>query len=187
MKKLVLRAGFPEHTFMIIVYTGNGKGKTTAALGQAVRALGENKKVIMIQFIKGPWMSGEDTFARKFQNPKSKFQIIKGGKGFVGILGDKLPRSVHKKAAMAALKLAKKIILGKKYDLVILDEINVAVGLKLVSEEDVLKILKKIPQEVNIILTGRGAPKKFVDLAEIATEMKEIKYDFRPVKQGLEY
>ncbi len=165
---------------MIIIYTGNGKGKTTAAIGQAVRAVGENKKVIVIQFIKGPWISGEDVFAKKLK-------IVKGGKGFVGIMGDRLPRSVHKKAAKDTLKLAEKTILSKKYDLVILDEVNVAVGLKLISENEVLKMLKKTPQGIDVILTGRGAPKKFIDLAEIATEMKEIKYKFRPSKQGLEY
>ncbi len=172
---------------MIIVYTGNGKGKTTSALGQAVRSLGEGKKVIMIQFIKGPWISGEDHFLSTFNIPRSKFQIIKGGKGFVGIMGDRLPRSAHKKTAQKTLKLAEKTILSKKYDLVILDEINVAAGLKLISEKEVLKILKRIPQGVDIVLTGRDAPKKFIDLAEIATEMKEIKYKFRPVRRGVEY
>ena len=120
---------------------------------------------------------------KKFLN----FQIIKGGKGFVGILGDKLPRSVHKKAAQQTLKLAEKTILSKKYDLVILDEVNVAIGLKLISEKEVLKVLKKTPDDVDVILTGRNAPKKFIDLADIATEMKEIKYKFKPVKQGIEY
>lgn len=176
----------PSHTFMIIVYTGNGKGKTTSAIGQAVRSLGEGKKVIMIQFIKGPWRSGEDEFSQKLKKFLN-FQIIKGGKGFVGILGDKLPRSVHKKAAQQTLKLAEKTILSKKYDLVILDEVNVAIGLKLISEKEVLKVLKKTPDDVDVILTGRNAPKKFIDLADIATEMKEIKYKFKPVKQGIEY
>ncbi len=172
---------------MIIVYTGNGKGKTTSALGQAMRSLGEGKKVIMIQFIKGPWISGEDIFISKIKNQNLKFKIIKGGKGFVGIMGDQLPRSTHKKAAQKTLKLAQRTIMSKKYELVILDEVNVAVGLKLISETEVLKMLKKTPRGVDVILTGRGAPKKFVDLAEIATEMKEIKYKFRPVKQGIEY
>lgn len=172
---------------MLIVYTGNGKGKTTASIGQAIRALGEGKKAIIIQFIKGPWVSGEDIFISKIKNKKLKFRIIKGGKGFVGILGDKLPRSVHKKAAQKTLKLAEKIILSRKYDLVILDEVNVAVGLKLISEKDVLKALKSVPEGVDVVLTGRNAPQKLVDIADIATEMKEIKYNFRPVKRGVEF
>ena len=137
----------------------------------------------MIQFVKGPWKSGEDFFFK--QNPK--FEIIKGGKGFVGIMNDRLPFSIHKKTAQATLKTAEKKILSKKYDLIILDEINVAVGLKLISEKNVLKVLKKLPQGIDIILTGRNAPKKFIDLADIATEMKEIKYKFRQAKQGVEY
>ncbi|MEK7579891.1 MAG: cob(I)yrinic acid a,c-diamide adenosyltransferase [Patescibacteria group bacterium] len=169
--------------YMIILYTGNGKGKTTASIGQTIRALGEGKKALMIQFIKGPWKSGEDYFFQKTKN----FQIIKAGKGFVGILGDRLPLASHKKAAKDALKLADKKILSKKNDLVILDEINVAVGLKLISEKDVLKVLKRIPYGVDVILTGRNAPKTFIDLADIATEMKEIKYKFNPAKQGIEY
>src|SRR3989344_167885 len=91
---------------MIYLFYGNGKGKTTASLGQALRAVGDGKRVFMIQFIKGPWRSGEDEVFAKFQIPKSKFQIVKMGKGFVGILGDKLPRSEHENAAKAALKKA---------------------------------------------------------------------------------
>lgn len=171
---------------MIIVYTGNGKGKTTAALGQAIRALGEGKKVLIVQFIKGPWTSGEDIFIKKFKNQITNFKIIKSGKGFVGIMGDRLPLSVHKKAAKQALKLAEKAIISKKYDLVILDEVNVAIGLKLIPEKEVIKIVKKAAN-INLILTGRNAPKKIIDLADIATEMKEIKYRFTPAKQGIEY
>ena len=141
----------------------------------------------MIQFVKGPWRSGEDEFISKFKIPKNKFRVIKGGKGFVGIMGDRLPRSIHKKTARDTLKFAKKTILSKKYDLVILDEMNVAVGLKLISENDVLKVLRKVPNSIDVILSGRNAPKKLVDLADIATEMKEIKYKFRPSKQGIEY
>ncbi|TSC90717.1 MAG: cob(I)alamin adenosyltransferase [Parcubacteria group bacterium Gr01-1014_2] len=172
---------------MIIIFTGNGKGKTTASLGQAMRSLGEGKKAIMIQFVKGPWISGEDNFIKKFKTQILNFQIIKGGKGFVGIMDDRLPRATHKKAAKETLELAQKIILSKKYDLIILDEVNVAVGLKLISEKDVLKVLKMAPQGIDVILTGRNAPKKFIDLADIATEMKEIKYKFRPTKTGIEY
>lgn len=83
--------------------------------------------------------------------------------------------------------MAEKTILSKKYGLVILDEVSVAVGLELISENEVLKMLKKTPQGIDVVLTGRGAPKKFIDLADIATEMREIKYKFRPTKTGIEY
>ncbi|MEE8131859.1 MAG: cob(I)yrinic acid a,c-diamide adenosyltransferase [Candidatus Paceibacterota bacterium] len=180
---------------MIIVFTGNGKGKTTAAFGQAIRALGQGKKVLIIQFIKGSFRSGEEFFTKKLR-------IIKGGKGFVGILGDKLPFSEHKKAAQKTLKLAAQKIKSKKYDLIVLDEINVAVNLKLIKEIDVLKILKGIRTNLRqsasnlrqsalvVILTGRSAPKSFIKQADLVTEMKEVKHPFKKgvrAKKGIEF
>ncbi len=182
---------------MILVFTGNGKGKTTAALGQAIRALGQGKKVLIIQFIKGPWKSGEDIFARKLRTTdyKHKLQIIKTGKGFVKILGDKLPLKDHQKAAREGLKIAEQKIKSKKYDLIILDEINNTIDLKLVSAKDVLKILKPIrvnprsnqrksATSPDVILTGRNAPKSFIKIADLVTEMKEIKHPFQKNKKS---
>jgi len=175
---------------MIIVFTGDGKGKTTAALGQAVRALGRGKKVLIIQFIKN-CESGEHLFFKKIQTMAlaGKIKIIPAGKGFVKILGDKLPLGEHKKAANIALKLAKKEILGGKWDLVILDEINVAAGLKLIKKKDVLRIFPRKPAQV-VILTGRSAPKSFIKKADLVTEMKEIKHPFKKGAQtqiGVEF
>lgn len=175
---------------MIIVFTGDGKGKTTAALGSAMRALGQGKRVLMIQFIKGPWISGEHLFAQKFDVRGSKFRIVRGGKGFVGILGDKLPFSTHKKAAQNTLKIAEKAIKSKKWGLIIFDEVNVAVALKLIKAADVLRILKNLPKEKVVILTGRNAPKEFIKKADLATEMKEIKHPFKKeqkAKLGIEF
>jgi len=181
---------------MLLIFTGNGKGKTTAALGQAMRALGQNKRVLMIQFIKGGQISGEHKFLKKFKSAswRTKFKIIPAGRGFVKILGDKLPLLVHKKAAQNALKLAQKAINppagGKKWDLIILDEINIAVNLKLIKAGDVLKILKLAPKDIDIILTGRGAPKSFIQKADLATEMKEIKHPFKKgqtAKKGIDF
>jgi len=183
---------------MILLFTGNGKGKTTAALGQAVRALGQGKKVLVIQFIKGPWKTGEDYFAGKFQIPNSKFQIKKTGKGFVKILGDKLPFSEHKKATQKGLGFAKKAVKSKKYGLIILDEINNAVDLKLLKAADVLKIIKplknphsrlfsnsrELENKTDVILTGRNAPKSFIKIADLVTEMKEIKHPFQKNKKS---
>ncbi|TRZ64664.1 MAG: cob(I)yrinic acid a,c-diamide adenosyltransferase [Spirochaetia bacterium] len=165
---------------MIIVFTGNGKGKTTAALGQAVRALGRGRKVLIIQFIKN-FESGEHLFFKKIQALSfgTKIKIIPAGKGFVKILGDKLPLSEHKKAAQNALKLAKKEILGGKWELIILDEINVAVGLKLIKAFDILKVITFHKSALVVILTGRGAPKSFIKKADLVTEMKEIKHPFK--------
>src|SRR3989344_3128244 len=170
---------------MLIIYTGNGKGKTTAALGSACRAMGQGKRVLIVQFIKSPeWKSGEDYFFQKLQVPSSKFQILKAGIGFVGILGDKKPFSAHQKAAEKALAFARSAITGGKYDMIVLDEINVAVDLKLLKANDVLKILKQTPKEIIFILTGRGAPKSFVKKADLVTEMREVKHPFNKKKRA---
>lgn len=190
---------------MILVFTGDGKGKTTSALGQAVRAIGDGKKVLMIQFIKGPWRSGEDyvDISLKEYPPAlrrgsgqagsgpSAFRLMKVGMGFVGILGDKLPIEEHKKAAEDGLALAKKEIESGKWDMVILDEINNAVHLGLVVKEKVLELINLSTGKLeNLILTGRDAPQEFIDAADIVTEMKEIKHTFQKevkAKHGLEY
>ena len=163
---------------MLIVFTGNGKGKTTAAFGQAMRALGQRKKVLIIQFIKS-WRSGEHFFLEELKIPQSKLQIIPTGKGFVKILGDKLPFSVHKKAAQDGLRLAAEAVKSGKWDLIILDEINVAVNLKLIKAAEVLKILKSAPKNIDIILTGRNAAEKFIKYGDLVTEMREMKHPFQ--------
>lgn len=187
---------------MILVFTGNGKGKTTAAFGHAIRALGQRKRVLIIQFIKSSeWETGEDKFLGRLQATGYGLRIIKMGRGFVGILGDKLPLKEHQKAAQEGLKLAEKAIKSKKHDLIILDEINNAVDLKLIKSADVLRILKSVrvsqrlsPRRLaiaDVVLTGRNAPKSFIKIADIATEMKELKHIFKKdknaTKKGVEY
>ncbi len=193
---------------MLIIFTGNGKGKTTAALGQAIRALGQGKRVLTIQFIKGNWESGEHKFFKQIANRKARIVIRRAGKGFIGILGDRLPFLVHKKAAEEALALAKKSIKSGKWDLIILDEINVAESLRLIKVAEVLKILHDYEIRIkyentklqknksqhfflpDIILTGRDAPKSFIKIADLVTEMKEIKHPFKKgklAKKGIEY
>ncbi len=169
---------------MIVVFTGNGKGKTTATIGQMLRAVGQKKRTIMFQFIKGPWISGEHKFLDRHKTLKGKFEIHRGGKGFVGILGDKLPFAVHKKAAQNTLKLASAAIKSNKWDIVALDEINVAVSLGLIKEADVLRVIKNESQKMIIVLSGRGAPAGFIKRADLATEMKEIKHPFNKGKKA---
>src|SRR3989344_1830640 len=140
---------------MILIFTGNGKGKTTAALGQALRSVGNGKKIKVIQFIKGPWKSGEEESAKKLA---PDFELVKGGIGFVGILGDKYSRSAHEEAARKTWELCKEADDSKKYDLVIMDEINVALDLKLIDAGEVKFFLKSAPKDIDLILTGRGAP-----------------------------
>jgi cob(I)alamin adenosyltransferase len=180
---------------MVIIFTGNGKGKTTASLGQAVRTVGRGENVLMIQFIKGPWASGEDyvDILKKSNSSNSSesspiFKSVKMGKGFVGILGDKLPKEEHAAAAREALEFFKSELKTKnptfakasasKWKLIILDEINVAVSLDLLKPSDVLDAVKDVPVEQFVIFTGRDAPKEFIDRADLVTEMKEIKHPF---------
>jgi cob(I)alamin adenosyltransferase len=186
---------------MIILFTGNGKGKTTAALGQAFRTLGRGKRVLMIQFIKGPWKSGEDELVGRFKAQKAMFKetdqelleglenfydfhIKKMGRGFVGILGDTLPKEEHARAAREALEYFETEAATEKWDLMILDEINVAVSLGLLPKEDVLEAVRKVPIEKFVVLTGRDAPQEFIDAADLVTEMKEIKHPFNDGKMA---
>jgi cob(I)alamin adenosyltransferase len=169
---------------MIIVFTGNGKGKTTASLGQMIRVSGRGKSALMIQFIKGPWTSGEDEFSEKFGVPEDKLSIRKMGLGFVGILGDKLPIEDHKAAAQKALDAFIKEKKSGKWHLIVLDEINVAVSLGLLTTQEVLDSVRDFPEKNILILSGRNAPQEFIDCADLATEMREIRHPFQDGKQG---
>ena len=164
---------------MIIVFTGNGKGKTTAALGQALRTVGQGKKVLMVQFIKGPWKSGED-FSHKRLEPD--FVLKKMGLGFVGILDDTLPLSEHVRAAEEAFSYFETSLRSRAWDMLILDEINVAVDLGLLSPERVLTSLNEVPLTTFVLLTGRGAHPSFIERADLVTEMREIKHPFNDGK-----
>lgn len=161
---------------MIIIFTGNGKGKTTAALGQALRAIGNGSKVLIVQFVKGPWISGEHRSAEKF-SPQMK--IVRKGKGFVGIGNDKLPRETHKEAAILGLAYAEKEAQSKKWDILVLDEIWNAVSLELLSPENVSGFIdSNLSYLDHLIMTGRDCPKQFIDMADLVTEMREIKHPF---------
>jgi len=181
------------HSNMLVVFTGNGKGKTTASLGAAVRAVGRGQKVLMVQFIKGPWQSGEELIevSSKQQTVNSRrgnFELKKMGLGFVGILGDQLPFEEHVKAAKNALAFfAEQKAKSKEqggYDMFILDEVNVAVSLKLITAQEVLDLLKDLPDEKLVLLTGRDAPQEFIEAADLATEMRELKHPFNKGKMG---
>ncbi len=172
---------------MISVFTGNGKGKTTAALGQALRAVGEKKKVIMIQFIKGPFKSGEDESSKRLS---PDFSLVKGGIGFVGILGDQHKIEEHQKAAEKTWQMCKDAISGGEHDIVIMDEINNAMDLKLIKKDEVKDFLKKHKKGADLILTGRNAPKWLIDTADLVTEMKDVKHPFNKnikAKRGIEF
>ncbi|MBM3906012.1 MAG: cob(I)yrinic acid a,c-diamide adenosyltransferase [Thaumarchaeota archaeon] len=172
---------------LVIVYTGNGKGKTTAALGMALRAIGHDHTICMIQFIKGSWHYGEMSSSKRLE---PEFELTAVGKGFVGILDDKTPKEVHQKIAKEAIEIAKQKILSEKYNIVILDEINYAVNLELVDVKDVLDLIKIRPQKVTLVLTGNHVKQQIVDVADLVTEMREIKHPFQKgirAKKGIDF
>lgn len=165
-----------EDRGLVIVYTGNGKGKTTAALGLCVRAVGYDEKVCIIQFIKGSWKYGElDGIKRLAPN----VELYQKGLGFVGIIDDKLDKSEHIKAANEAVEFAREKIESDKYDIVILDEINVAVGLELIKVEDVMELIDCKPELMDLVLTGRNARQEIIERADLVTEMREIKHPYQ--------
>ena len=172
---------------LIIVYTGGGKGKTSAALGLVLRAVGYNHKVCMVQFVKGSWHYGELDSAKRLA---PEFEMITAGKGFVGILDDKSPREEHVKAANDTLMISREKILSGKYNVVILDEINYAVQLELLKLDDVIDLIKSKPAELDLVLTGNHATKEVIELADLVTEMKEIKHPFKSglkAKKGIDF
>ena len=172
---------------LVIVYTGKGKGKTTAALGIALRAVGYNHRVCMIQFIKGSWHYGEMTSSKRLE---PEFELAAVGKGFVGIMDDKSPLDDHKKVAAQALAIAKEKIASGRYEVVILDEINYAVNLGLVLLDDVLEMIRTKPEKVSLVLTGNHARDEVVEAADLVTEMREVKHPFRSgirAKKGIDF
>ncbi len=168
-----------KETGLVIVYTGNGKGKTTAALGLCVRAVGYGHKVCVIQFIKGSWKYGEIDGIKRLA-PEVEFHTM--GKGFVGIVDDELRFEEHQKAAKETLDFAKRKLISGEYNTIILDEVNVAMQLGLLEVEDVLELFDEKPDKVHLVLTGRGASEEIIDKADLVTEMTEIKH---PYMQGI--
>jgi len=173
---------------MLIIFTGNGKGKTTAALGQAIRAVGSGKRVLMVQFIKGPWISGEHNSAKSL-DPDLK--IVRRGLGFVGICGDNLPIEHHEFAAKQALVYARREALTRRWNMIILDEIWNALKLGLITCKEIDETIQKItPSVEDIITTGRDCPTKFINRADLVTEMKEIRHPFNAgimARKGVEF
>ncbi len=176
-----------EEKGLVIVYTGKGKGKTTAALGMAIRAIGYGHKTCMIQFIKGSWHYGEMDASKRLE---PDFELIAVGKGFVGILDDTSPKDEHKKIAQEAIRISKEKIHSGNYQIVILDEINYAIKLGLVDVNDVIDLIKNKPQKLNLVLTGNYANQQIIKISDLVTEMREIKHPFQlgiKAKKGIDF
>ncbi len=155
---------------LIHIYTGDGKGKTTAALGLALRAVGQEMKVIIIQFIKGDCTCGEHLSAARYH----LFEIVQlnTGNSFTQNLEE------LRSTTEQTLALAEKIVLGGDYDVVILDEIFVAISKGLASIKQTLNLMNRKPGPMELVLTGRGAPKEIIEQADLVTEMVAVKHPF---------
>jgi cob(I)alamin adenosyltransferase len=156
---------------MVQVYTGDGKGKTTAALGLAMRAVGHGNKVVIIQFLKGQEISGERLTA-KLLAPQLTI-IPMGRAGFINTVN---PDPKDKLLARKALEYAKKIVQKNACDILILDEVNVAVAYNLIPVQDLLDFIDSKPDHLELILTGRNALPKILEKADLVTEMKSLKH-----------
>jgi cob(I)alamin adenosyltransferase len=171
---------------LILINTGPGKGKTTAAMGTALRAVGNGMKVLMLQFIKGSWHYGELEAAQAFG---SNFILKQMGRGFVKIGGAETdPEDVR--LVEAAWDEAKEAIYSGEWDMVILDEINYAISYKMLDPAVVAEALRNRPEMVHVILTGRNAHPLLVELADTVTEMRELKHAYQKgilAQRGIEY
>jgi cob(I)alamin adenosyltransferase len=179
------RAVSPEkRTGMCQVFTGDGKGKTTAALGTALRALGHGMKVLVVVFMKGDYPYGEWKALEHFPNAK----IVRFG--FLEFTDPNNVKPEEREQAENALQAAREAMRSGKYDLVILDEVNVASAWKLVHLEKVIELVKSRPPHVELILTGRSADKQLVELADLVTECVKVKHPYDRgtlARQGIEY
>ena len=169
---------------LVMVITGNGKGKTTAAFGQALRAIGQNYNVFVLQFMKGR-KYGEIIAAEKYL-PRLTIRMS----GLDSFVMRDNPAAIDIELAKKGLDTARKAIMSGKYDMVVLDEINVALDFKLISLKEVIDLIKNKPPAVNLILTGRYAPEGIIKLADTVSEVKEIKHHYAAGikdRAGIEY
>ena len=170
---------------LIIVNTGEGKGKSTAAFGLALRAAGNKMNVFIMQFMKGQWKAGERKSFEKL-SPYVEFEAM--GNGFTW---DTNNIEQDKATARKAFEIAKEKLLGGKYHMVIFEEINYVLDYKFFPEDEFLELLKNKPEKVHVVCTGRNASDKLIDIADLVTEMRMIKHPFKeqgiPAQKGIEF
>jgi len=169
---------------LVQIFTGDGKGKTTAALGTALRALGHGLSVYVVVFMKGDYPYGEWEALKTF--PKATIKRF----GFLDFTDPRNVKPEEKEQAEKALQTAREAVLSGKYDLVILDEVNIASAWKLVDIEKVAELIKARPPQVELIMTGRFADQKLIDLADLVTECKKVKHPYdggTTAREGIEY
>jgi cob(I)alamin adenosyltransferase len=170
---------------LVIVHTGNGKGKTTAALGLALRAVGQGLRVAMVQFIKGTWKYGE----LKAPEFLPGFEIQPMGRGFVG-LGDAEPTAEDHALARETFEAGRERVFSGEWDMVILDEVNYAIDKGLIEAGDLVQLIRDKPEHLHLVLTGRNARPEVVEAADLVTEMREIKHPYHKgikAQKGVEF
>lgn len=169
---------------LFLLFTGNGKGKTTAAIGLVFRALGHGHKVSIIQFLKGSWKYGELEAAKRFQDLLD-FHVM--GRGFTWQSSD-LSKDVE--AAREAWGFARETIAANKHQLVILDELTYLISYGLLDVREVIDVIAARPAGMHLVVTGRGAPESLIDAADLVTEMREIKHSYKEgvtAQKGIEF
>lgn len=169
---------------LVIINTGHGKGKTTAALGQAVRAAGQGLKVCIVQFIKGQGKTGEAlAFAAAFPG---QIELHLTGTGFTW----QQDKETVKAAALAGWNLAREKIASDAYDLIVLDELTYLIGLGILDEDEVIALFRARPQRLHLVITGRDASPGLIEYADLVTEMRAIKHPFQKgikAQKGIEF
>ena len=181
---------------LVQVYTGDGKGKTSAAFGLALRAIGRGLKVFIVQFIKGGFDYGELYSVKGLKNlelkafGRGKFVLEFPDRSLKARLPVRRRGERDVELAKEALELAAQKVKGGSYDIVILDEINVALHLELIELGEVVELIRSKPKHVELVLTGRDAPPQIIEMADLVTEMREIKHPFRKgvaPREGIEF
>jgi cob(I)alamin adenosyltransferase len=170
---------------LIQVFTGAGKGKTTAALGTVLRAAGHGLKILIVFFMKGDYAYGEFATLPRLPNVET---AVFGLRKFIYPNGEINPK--EKEEAKKALAKAREAVLSKRYDIVVMDEVNVAVHFKLIQPEEIIRLIKDKPESVELILTGRNADKNIIEAADLVTEMVSIKHPYDKgikAREGIEY
>ena len=174
---------------LVLVHTGEGKGKTTAAIGLAVRAWGNGFRILILQFIKGSWKYGELAALKALAEIDGRIEIRPSGIGFTRKATAE-EMTTHRKKAQAALQEAASEMTSGQWDMIVLDEINYALKFGLLEEQEVLELLSQKPTDLHLVLTGRDALPAVIDRADLVTEMRLIKHPFQKgirAQKGIEF
>ncbi|MDR2860654.1 MAG: cob(I)yrinic acid a,c-diamide adenosyltransferase [Elusimicrobiota bacterium] len=171
---------------MIIVNTGDGKGKTTAAIGQIIRSLGHNNKVCLIQLFKGERFYGEQNILTKLEN----LDFFSYAKEHPFCIKGVSMQEAENECRPAIEKIKELVLEDKKYDLIVLEEFNIALRDNFIKRDEFIELVKKLSKKSDIIITGRGAPKELIDIADLVSEIKEIKHPYNigvKAREGIEF